>query len=172
MIRPEVMQRILVDYELPGMGLHGLAHWGRVLETGLRLDGSTGADPAVVRLFAVFHDARRWNEHSDPGHGGRGAELAFEMRPLLDVSDAQLQLLAIACRHHTDGRTQGDPTVQTCWDADRLDLWRVGIEPLGTRLCTEAARQESMLEWSRVRSESDLVPDCAREWSRWAAGGS
>jgi hypothetical protein len=35
----------------------------------------------------------------------------------------------------------GDITVQTCWDADRLDLPRVGIQPLPQFLCTEAAKK-------------------------------
>ncbi len=29
---------------------------------------------------------------------------------------------------------------KTCWDADRLDLPRVGIIPKKDRLCTEAAK--------------------------------
>jgi uncharacterized protein len=34
-----------------------------------------------------------------------------------------------------------DVTVQTCWDADRLDLVRIDIQPEAERLCTDAARQ-------------------------------
>lgn len=32
-----------------------------------------------------------------------------------------------ALAYHSDGYTEGDITVQVCWDADRLDLGRVGI---------------------------------------------
>ena len=32
-----------------------------------------------------------------------------------------------------------DPRVQVCWDADRLDLWRVWITPDKKRLATQAA---------------------------------
>jgi hypothetical protein len=54
-----------------GAGSHGLTHWARVLENGLRLAPATGANVTVVALFAVFHDARRLNDGRDPGHGER-----------------------------------------------------------------------------------------------------
>ena len=43
-------------------------------------------------------------------------------------------------------------TVQTCWDADRLDLGRVGIRPLAERLCTDVARDPVLIEWAYQRS--------------------
>jgi uncharacterized protein len=46
--------------------------------------------------------------------------------------------------------------VLTCWDADRLDLGRVGIRPLAERLCTDAARQPAMLQWAYRRSLARL----------------
>ena len=162
----EVMAKILSGYSLPVMGIHGVPHWGRVLETGLRLAARTGADSVVVTLFAVFHDARRRNEGTDPDHGRRGAELASQLRPMLPVTDAQFAQLAHACTQHTDGLTEGDPTVQTCWDSDRLDLWRVGITPHDPWLCTDAAREADIREWSRDRSIDDHLPDCAVEWLR------
>ena len=45
-----------------------------------------------------------------------------------------------------------DITVQTCWDADRLDLGRVGIRPDPRRLCTAAARNPRMIEAAFARS--------------------
>jgi uncharacterized protein len=42
---------------------------------------------------------------------------------------------------HSHGSTEADSTVQACWDADRLDLVRIGIEPEPDRLCTDAARR-------------------------------
>lgn len=167
----EIMAKILAGYELPVMGIHGIAHWGRVLETGWQLAESTGADTDVVRWFAVFHDARRRNDGIDPDHGRRGAELAGRLRSRLDLTEGQFRLLQHACVHHTDGQTEGDVTVQTCWDADRLDLWRVGITPHVAWLCTSAARDPDLREWSRVRSLDDHVPDCSVEWLR-AAGRS
>jgi len=43
-----------------------------------------------------------------------------------------------------------DSTVLTCWDADRLDLGRVGITPKAIYLCTDAAQTaESMTKANR-----------------------
>lgn len=44
-------------------------------------------------------------------------------------------------RLNSDGHT----TVLACWDADRLDLARVGIQPQPQRLCTGAARDASTI---------------------------
>ena len=87
-----------------------------------------GADITVVRLFALFHDSKRVNESVDHGHGLRGAELAASLRSVaFDISDEAFALLHAACSGHTDKQHSTDPTIGTCWDADRLDLGRVGI---------------------------------------------
>lgn len=118
-----MMRRILHGYALFVRGDHGVVHWARVLENGLRVADATGADREVVTLFALFHDARRVNEYHDPGHGRRGGELARSLRgSLIHLDDARFALLFEACRLHTDGLTAADPTLQACWDADRLRL--------------------------------------------------
>src|SRR5262249_13184771 len=66
---PLILHAILEDYALPWGGDHGVAHWARVLENGLRLAWETGANIEVVSLFAILHDSRRLNECSDPDHG-------------------------------------------------------------------------------------------------------
>ncbi len=85
-----IVIEILREYSLPISGVHGIAHWARVLENGLRLAEITGADTDVVTLFAIFHDSRRINEGHDNGHGFRGAELAACFRGrLFDICDAK-----------------------------------------------------------------------------------
>ena len=102
---------------------HGIAHWARVRANGLMLANDTGANLHVVELFAFFHDARRLSEHTDDGHGSRGAVLARRFKGrYFDATDDEVDLLQLACGRHSDGITRGDPTVMTCWDADRLDL--------------------------------------------------
>jgi uncharacterized protein len=138
----DLIRTILEDYQLPKDGLHGPRHWLRVSRIGLELAKACGADAEVVHMFALFHDARRENEDDDPGHGLRGAELARSMADthLIHLNRAQFDLLHEACVHHTDGTTSTDPTIGCCWDADRLDLGRVGIEPAAKYLSTAAAR--------------------------------
>ncbi|QEH36192.1 hypothetical protein OJF2_47520 [Aquisphaera giovannonii] len=163
---PRILREVLKDYALPWDGDHGVAHWARVLENGERLAKATGADLAVVRLFAVLHDSRRVNEHGDPGHGARGAELARELRGLLfDLDDPRFRLLHRACAGHTDETTHPDVTIRTCWDADRLDLGRVGIEPDPQWLGTDAARDPEMLKWADGRATFGVIPQLVRdEW--------
>ena len=45
-----------------------------------------------------------------------------------------------------------DITVQTCWDADRLDLGRVGIRPHPKYLCTAVAKGAGVLQGAYLRS--------------------
>ena len=110
--------------------VHGPSHWRRVEQNGLLLASRTGADPVVVRLFALFHDSCRSNEGTDDGHGARGAAYATKLRgSLYDLDDASFAVLEEACIWHTDRDFSDHPTIGTCWDADRLDLGRVGMIP-------------------------------------------
>ena len=144
---------IRAQFALDWNGIHGIEHWERVRKNGLRLAQITGANPTVVKLFAYLHDSRRLDDWEDAGHGARAAAYLQTLRdPHFQVSDQELELLMYACRHHSDGTMEGDVTVQTCWDADRLDLGRVGIRPDPQYLCTPAARDAEMLAWSYRRS--------------------
>ena len=141
------------QFEIDWKGCHGIAHWARVRANGLMLAEQTGANCHVVELFAFLHDARRKNEGNDQGHGWRGFVLAEQLRGrFFDASDAEIALLRQACVYHSDGLNSGDMTVLTCWDADRLDLGRVGMTPDPRYLGTKAARQESSLLKAHTRA--------------------
>lgn len=164
MISARLLSTIRDQYRLPWCGTHGAIHWARVMENGLRLAEFTGAKTEVVKLFAVFHDACRLNENEDDFHGRRGADLAARLRGIhLKLSDADFELLYDACARHTDGLVDGDVTVQTCWDADRLDLGRVGIRPAAKYLCTDAAKNLEVIEWANERAVRGLIPEFAAE---------
>jgi uncharacterized protein len=155
-----IVHAILEGYALRWDGTHGVGHWARVLENGLRLAEATGAKVEVVQLFAVFHDSQRVSEGYDDGHGGRGAELASALRGgLFSLSDADFALLREACAFHTDGLVDADVTIQTCWDADRLDLGRVGVIPAPAKLCTPVAKTPQLLKWADGRAAFEVVPD-------------
>ncbi|MGE3317172.1 MAG: hypothetical protein AB7O26_18805 [Planctomycetaceae bacterium] len=160
------MAVILDRYELPPNGLHGVVHWARVLENGLRLAPETGANIHVVTYFAILHDSQRLSEGHDPDHGPRAARFSEEVREeLIVLNDHQFGLLVRACEGHTHERTHPDPTIQTCWDSDRLDLGRVGITPHRSRLCTEFACRKETIDWTHGRACMDFVPDRVRdEW--------
>jgi uncharacterized protein len=167
LITSQLLQAIRNQYRLSWNGCHGVAHWARVRENGLRIAASTpGVNIQVVEFFAVFHDSRRQNEGWDQGHGQRGGELAKLLRgTLFEVTDEEFALLYNACRYHTDGKTEADPTVQACWDADRLDLARVGKMPNPKYLCTPAAKDPEMIRWANERACRWFVPQLAiDEW--------
>ncbi len=161
-----LVHRILEDYPLPWRGVHGVGHWARVLENGLRLAQYTNANVEVVQLFAIFHDAGRLSEGYDLGHGQRGGQLALALRnEWFVLSDEEFDLLYEACIGHAEGDTEADITIQTCWDADRLDLGRVRICPEPSMLCTEAARRPEILKWADGRACFEVVPDSVQaEW--------
>jgi uncharacterized protein len=124
------------------MWLHGPDHWRRVERNGLLLAAHSHANVNVVRLFALFHDSRRENDGWDPDHGARGAEFAKTLRgAAFQLTDNEFELLHYACVWHTAGTNHNDATIATCWDADRLDLGRVGITPDPKRMCTEFGRK-------------------------------
>ena len=155
-----IVQAVLAEYILPVNGHHGVSHWARVLENGLRLCEKTKAKIDVVRLFAVFHDSKRINEGTDPDHGQRGAEFAAALRGrLFDLPESDFRLLHRACAGHTHERTHPDVTIQTCWDSDRLDLGRVGVVPHPSRLCTAQAKTSDMILWADGRACFHVVPD-------------
>lgn len=154
-----ILKTVLEDYALPPSGDHGVVHWARVLENGLRLSEETSASIKVVQLFAVLHDSKRISEFGDPDHGPRAAEFAVAIRgQVFELDDHEFRLLYRACEGHTHERTHPDITIQTCWDSDRLDLGRVGITPHPSRLCTDVAKRPETLSWANERSTSGFVP--------------
>lgn len=162
---PVIISQAFIDYiktiyRLRWNGIHGWNHWVRVYENGMFLAGKNGADLDVVTLFAFTHDIARQDDHGDPDHGPRAAEIIrtqlqgrfFTLQPI------QLRLLTEAVTRHTWGEMEADITVQTCWDADRLDLGRVGIVPHPHRLCTAEAKDPQTIQWAYRRSRQGL-PD-------------
>ena len=124
--------------------VHGPKHWRSVTALGAQLCLETpGSDPHVVDLFAALHDTQRLNDGHDPLHGRRAAGLATRLHAegVITATEEQMQVLIPALAAHTDGFVSDDPTVGCCWDADRLDLPRCGIQPNPELLSTIAARR-------------------------------
>jgi len=108
-------------------GVHGEEHWRRVAMNGLYLADEVSADPVMVVLFGLFHDSMRFNDFHDSQHGTRAAFLACCLNEqLLGLPEAQMDVLYTACAEHSGGRPTDDMTIGACWDADRLDICRLG----------------------------------------------
>ena len=116
------------------MGIHGKGHWRQVERNGVMLAEKNGLpeeEAVVVRLFAILHDSQRINDGWDQGHGLRGGEYARRLNgTLFTLPPGLLKKLVLACERHELGETTLDPLVGCCWDADRLDLVRIGAAPL------------------------------------------
>ena len=117
---------------------HGLEHWDRVAEFG-RMLYQEGADMDVILAFAYLHDSERRNNARDIKHGLRASKLIDTIRQtkLRDLSDEQIDKLKRACELHTIAHKTGDITIDICFDADRMDLLRVGIMPAPKRMATK-----------------------------------
>ena len=138
---------------------HGITHWNRVKRNGLEIARLNGANRSIVQYFSVLHDCKRENENYDPEHGARGAEFAKLHRDLIDLNDADFETLCIAVKNHTSGtswfKEAKNPTVAACWDGDRLDLPRVGIEVDPDQLISDEGR--ILLEQRRKYWEMDYL---------------
>ena len=130
----------------PERSLHGPRHWEQVERNAIEIGENTpGCDIEVARLFAMLHDCKRRNEGAGEGHGEWAAEFARELhdRGVLDLDPGRWAILEYAIRSHHHGLVSSDPTIGVCWDADRLDLPRVGIVPDAGLLSTRYAKEIS-----------------------------
>jgi uncharacterized protein len=160
LISSRLLHAILEQYRLPPEGVHGVTHWARVAENGRRLAEITGAHRDIVTLFAYLHDACRASEDWDPERGTRAAQLAARWRGIyFDLPRKDFDLLFTACAAQGAGLLEGDITLQTCWDADRLDIGRVGVALIPSLLCTEAARDPEMIAWADRRARHHVIPE-------------
>ena len=117
---------------------HGVEHWDRVARFG-RMLYQEGADMDVIMAFAYLHDSERKDNAVDIEHGKRASLLIDRIREtdLRALNDEQIAKLKQACELHTIEHRTGDITIDTCFDADRMDLLRVGITPKPERMATK-----------------------------------
>ncbi len=144
-----IQEHVQANYDHEACGtFHGPDHWDRVSKHSLAVSRYLGIDPLVPYIFALVHDSQRQDDGVDPDHGPRAGAFVLEHRGDLFgfLSEGDIETLAKACELHSNGQTEGDALVKACWDADRLDLGRVGVRPEPGRLCTEYAKREDVIE--------------------------
>lgn len=154
----KLIEYVTNHFRLDLAGIHGLSHWQRVWRNGQDIATREGARLDVVYLFSFLHDHERDDDNQDPLHGYRAVVNAHKLRGnLFDIDDAGFALLIEAIDGHSFGMTTGkDITVLTCWDADRLDLGRVGIIPNPRYLCTNTAKDDMFLAEAHRRSTNPI----------------
>jgi len=148
--RTGLLKAIIAQFRINQHGAHGTSHWARVLKHGMTIGSAVGADLLVVELFAFLHDSQRENEYTDRDHGLRAADYARWLnRTYFSLTPDQMEKLSTAMAGHSQGQIHVDPTIQTCWDADRLDLGRVGTKPKAKYLSIEGAKHiKTAYAWS------------------------
>lgn len=164
MINKELIVQ-LVNGFMPGTrGIHGVAHWARVLENGKALAELSGAQLEVVELFSVLHDCQRWDDGSDPEHGRRAGQFVKDKgERFFNISKPSFLLLIRACDEHVDGNVSENITIQTCWDADRLDIARA-FKKVDPRLMSQHVSAE-IIDWATKRACDGYVPEfVGSEW--------
>ena len=126
--------------------IHGIDHWDRVFNHGLSLN-VPGADLDVVQCFAYIHDVERQDDGYEEEHGPKAANLIDEIREsvLGFLDDKQIGLLKEACALHTTCHRTANPTIDACFDSDRLDLTRVGIIPDPDKMATKEGAEKARL---------------------------
>ena len=150
--RVAILKYIKDELNINTDGLHGLSHFVRVEQIGCYLADQTGADKEVLSLFAYTHDLGRTHDNEDLEHGKRSAKIVEQMykQKLIDITPDQYDKLIYACSYYCfDSARSDDLTIQACWDADRLDLWRDSIEPLPQLLYTSEAKKEKTISWAK-----------------------
>ena len=159
-VRQGYIDFLAKTFSLSHNGHHGFEHWMRVLINGRLLAEKNGADIEVVEHFSLVHDVMRENENMDLHHGPRAAEFIRTITGTwIKLDEHQLHLLMEACRYHSVGRLDRNVTIQTCWDADRLDLGRVGTVPRTAFLGSELARDQNFIEMAVMRSKKRFVKE-------------
>jgi uncharacterized protein len=110
--------------------IHGELHWRAVAEAGMSIAATGGGCPRVALAFGMIHDCKRLNDDWDPEHGERASGWASGSKTLRNLLGKEGQeAVARACLDHEKGKITEDPVIGSCWDADRINLWRVGITP-------------------------------------------
>jgi uncharacterized protein len=147
----ELFKLVLKEFRLDPYGTHGIPHWRRVLRNGLAICAANPqCDPYVVKLFALLHDSCRHNEYDDIEHGLRATQFLSWLRDhhpeLVPLTNEQAITLSAAILDHSRGFVCENPTINACWDADRLDLPRVGIRPDPEYLWSDYAKNPDTID--------------------------
>lgn len=134
-----MMREYFKDEELSGKGVFslpdGFPHSLRV-DKGINLLCRKLGVKNNVSAFAYWHDVMKSTDH-DPEHGRRASEVVEQSRGRNKFKTVDVDRLSFACKHHSTMLRSGDPLIDICFDADRLDLFYRGITPDPSLMATE-----------------------------------
>lgn len=162
--------------------LHGVTHWTRVHRYGLLLADSlklSEEERLAIALFGWTHDLARTDDNGGNQHSIDGAKYIQYVTDRLfsDFPETTLDVVTTAIRYHSDGMNAEEAlyelpivdnstwsrestlnTIGCCWDADRLDLLRLGIVPDESMMSTPYWKEILPLA-SKLNKMTSLVED-------------
>lgn len=120
---------------------HGVGHWDRVYANG-KLLIDKDVNEKVLAAFAYTHDTWRNDDWGDNDHGPRASRALMLIRfsKLSFLTDEEFELLRKACRLHTESDGTENPTLNACFDSDRLDIVRIGFTPDPEMMCSRMGK--------------------------------
>lgn len=142
------LQEIYHERRFLSLPNHGVAHSNRVAAIGhylctINKEKGFVVEEDVVIWFAYLHDICRVSDSKDEMHPSKGYAYVNMIRDtwLRHLSDHQFFLLSEAILNHHKIIKYGELTIDTCFDADRLDVARFGVCVSLNRLATDEAKQ-------------------------------
>ncbi|MCP4581303.1 MAG: hypothetical protein GY839_06770 [candidate division Zixibacteria bacterium] len=156
----ELLKIIHNEFALEWYGCHGILHWLRVRRNGLALCEKMNGNSKIAELFSVIHDCKRMDNGEDILHGKRASSFIGNTSGMIDsiLSPNEIQILKYACEYHTTEDKSDNPDIQICWDADRLDLGRVGKKIDKIYINTSWAKDELFVEKLKSRPINNGLP--------------
>jgi len=119
---------------------HGLPHLRNVSYTAGRIASAVNEDIEAAVVAGFLHDCARQDDNGGREHAYESALMARgiiqEHYPHLEV-----ERLYACIALHADGKVTEDMLIGSVWDADRLDLARIGIEVREEFLSTLIAKR-------------------------------
>lgn len=141
-IPTDFIKDIYDQFHLKKSEIHGVNHWSRVYYYGRELSLLHNIDLEIISYFSIIHDCKRLLEHDEADHGINAAIFFDSISDTLNIKEKNKEFIKTACDIHNNGAISDIPEIAVCLDADRLDLFRVGIHPFNAYLYFEESKNE------------------------------
>lgn len=137
-------------------------HLRQVALTAGRLAAALGEDIESAIVAGFLHDCGRTDDGGGTCHAYDSSIIARKAIAALDPH-LDVDRLCDGIARHADGDVTQDALIGCLWDADRLDLTRIGVDPDPDLLSTPVARRMVRLARRRRRErEKKTALDGAR----------
>lgn len=134
-------EKIIFNSYTLKQGIHGIDHVKRVVENAkiiAKKECPNNYDDIVIGAY--LHDIGRIDDNGGNEHAFRGFEISKQLLAKYWPHLNHKKILT-AIKEHADSLITDDPLIGSIWDADRLDLTRLGIKINLELLSTQTAKK-------------------------------